>query len=155
MNLNQEVELGIVIGRNAKNVARSEAMSYIGGYTVALDITARDFQDEAKQSGNPWFLAKSFDTSCPISKFIPKEEVEDPHKEEIFCIINGVEKQRSRTDMMIFDVPYLMEFITRFVTLSKGDLLLTGTPAGVCRILPGDSIEFGITNRITSKFVVQ
>lgn len=154
-NLHQEVELGVVIGKTAKNVPRSEAMLYVGGYTVALDMTARDFQDEAKKNGAPWFLAKSFDRSCPVSKFIPKEEIEDPHAEELFCIVNGVEKQRCRTNMMIFDIPYLIEYVTRFVTLEKGDLLLTGTPAGVCRVLPGDSIEFGLTNRITSTFVVQ
>ncbi|KAJ1364587.1 Acylpyruvase fahd1, mitochondrial [Parelaphostrongylus tenuis] len=74
-NLHQEVELGVVIGKTAKNIPKSEAMLCVGGYTVALDMTARDFQDEAKKAGAPWFLAKSFDTSCPVSKFIPKEEV--------------------------------------------------------------------------------
>ncbi|XGW28285.1 hypothetical protein V3C99_008245 [Haemonchus contortus] len=94
-NLHQEVELAVVIGKTAKNVPKSEAMAYIGGYAVALDMTARDFQDEAKQNGAPWYLAKSFDTSCPISNFIPKEEIENPHSEELFCRINGVEKQRN------------------------------------------------------------
>ncbi|EPB76814.1 FAH family protein [Ancylostoma ceylanicum] len=154
-NLHQEVELGVVIGKTAKSVPRSEAMSYVGGYTVALDMTARDFQDEAKKGGAPWFLAKSFDTACPVSKFIPKEEIPDPHAEELFCRINGVEKQRCKTNVMIFDIPTLIEYTTRFVTMEEGDLLLTGTPAGVCRVLPGDSIEFGLTDRITSKFVVQ
>ncbi|KAK6047946.1 FAH family protein [Cooperia oncophora] len=154
-NLHQEVELGVVIGKTAKNIPRSEAMSYVGGYTVALDMTARDFQDEAKKGGAPWYLAKSFDTSCPVSDFIPKEEIEDPHTEELFCRINGVEKQRSRTDMMIFDIPTLIEYTTRYVTLEEGDVLLTGTPAGVCRVLPGDTIEFGLEGRIATKFVVQ
>ncbi|PIO52386.1 hypothetical protein TELCIR_26308, partial [Teladorsagia circumcincta] len=81
--------------------------------------------------------------------------IDDPHAEELFCRINGVEKQRSRTDMMIFDIPTLIEYTTRFVTLEEGDLLLTGTPAGVCRVLPGDTIEFGLEGRITTKFVVQ
>ncbi|KAK6752725.1 hypothetical protein RB195_003877 [Necator americanus] len=112
------------------SVTRSEAMLYVAGYTVALDMTARDFQDEAKKGGAPWFLAKSFDTACPVSKFIPKEEIPDPHAEELFCLINGVEKQRCKTDVMIFDIPTLIEYTTRFVTLEEGDLLLTGTPAG-------------------------
>ncbi|WKY06709.1 hypothetical protein Q1695_006693 [Nippostrongylus brasiliensis] len=133
----------------------SDAMSYVGGYTVALDMTARDFQDEAKRTGAPWFLAKSFDSSCPVASFIPKDQIEDPHKEELFCLINGVEKQRCRTDVMIFDIPTLIEYATRFVTLDEGDLLLTGTPAGVCRVMPGDSIEFGLTGRVTAKFVIQ
>ncbi|PIO59686.1 FAH family protein [Teladorsagia circumcincta] len=127
-NLHQEVELGVVIGKIAKNVPRREAMSYVGGYAVALDMTARDFQDGAKKM--------------------------EAH-EELFCRINGVEKQRSRTDMKIFDITTLIEYTTRFVTLEEGDLLLTGTPAGVCRVLPGDTIEFGLEGRITTKFVVQ
>ncbi|WKY06710.1 hypothetical protein Q1695_006693 [Nippostrongylus brasiliensis] len=128
-NLHQEVELGVVIGKTAK--------------------------DEAKRTGAPWFLAKSFDSSCPVASFIPKDQIEDPHKEELFCLINGVEKQRCRTDVMIFDIPTLIEYATRFVTLDEGDLLLTGTPAGVCRVMPGDSIEFGLTGRVTAKFVIQ
>lgn len=130
-------------------------MSYIGGYVVALDMTARDFQDEAKKAGAPWFLAKSFDTSCPVSDFIPKDQIQDPHAEELYCRINGVEKQRCRTNAMIFDIPTLIEYTTRFVTLDEGDLLLTGTPAGVCRVLPGDCIEFGLTGHISATFVVQ
>ncbi|CAI4229421.1 unnamed protein product [Auanema sp. JU1783] len=154
-NLHQEVELGVVIAKKAKNVAKEEAMSFVGGYAVALDMTARDFQDTAKKSGAPWFLAKSFDTSCPVSKFIPKEDISDPHNVEIFCRINGIDKQRCNTSMMIFDIPTLIEYATKFVTLEEGDLLLTGTPAGVCRVLSNDVIEFGISDGITSTFSVQ
>ncbi|KHJ94173.1 FAH family protein [Oesophagostomum dentatum] len=88
-------------------------------------------------------------------KFIALSPIPDPHAEELFCIINGVEKQRCKTDVMIFDIPTLIEYTTRFVTLEEGDLILTGTPAGVSRVLPGDCIEFGLTDRVTCKFVVQ
>ncbi|CAI5447821.1 unnamed protein product [Caenorhabditis angaria] len=154
-NLHQEVELAVVISKTAKNVSKSDAMSYVGGYTVALDMTARDFQDEAKKSGAPWFLAKSFDGSCPIANFIPKSEISDPHNEELYCIINGKDQQRSRTDLMIFDIPTLIEYTTQFVTLQPGDLILTGTPAGVTKIVPGDVIEIGLTGKINAKFRVQ
>ncbi|CAD6198748.1 unnamed protein product [Caenorhabditis auriculariae] len=154
-NLHQEVELGVVIGKKAKNVAKNEALSYVSGYTVALDMTARDFQDEAKKAGAPWFLAKSFDTSCPVGTFIPKEKINDPHDEELYCIINGQEKQRCRTNVMIFDIPTIIEYITQFVTLEPGDLVLTGTPAGVSRVNSGDVIEFGLSGKLQAKFHVQ
>ncbi|PAV74352.1 hypothetical protein WR25_10902 [Diploscapter pachys] len=154
-NLHQEVELAVVIGKLAKNIQKSEAMKYVAGYTVALDMTARDFQDEAKKAGCPWFLAKSFDASCPIASFIPADQIPNPHDVELFCKINGVDKQRARTDLMIFDVPSIIEFTTKFVTLEPGDLLLTGTPAGVCKVNPGDEIEFGITGKISAKFNVK
>ncbi|CAB3403572.1 unnamed protein product [Caenorhabditis bovis] len=154
-NLHQEVELGVIIGRQAKNVPKSEAMNYVGGYTVALDMTARDFQDEAKKAGAPWFLAKSFDGSCPVSEFISKDLIANPHNVELFCRINGKDQQRCKTDVMIFDIPTLIEYATKFVTLEAGDLLLTGTPAGVTRIQAGDVIEFGLTGITSTKFNVE
>ncbi|MFH4980314.1 hypothetical protein AB6A40_007023 [Gnathostoma spinigerum] len=154
-NLQQEVELGVVIGISAKNVLRTDAYKYIGGYTAALDMTARDFQDEAKKNGAPWYLAKSFDTSCPIAGFIQRSSTRDPHDLELFCRINGKEQQRCRTNAMLFDIPTLLEYITQFVHLEPGDLLLTGTPSGVCRVNSGDSIEFGLEGIIKATFHVQ
>uniref|UniRef100_A0A7E4VP08 Oxaloacetate tautomerase FAHD1, mitochondrial n=1 Tax=Panagrellus redivivus TaxID=6233 RepID=A0A7E4VP08_PANRE len=154
-NLHQEVELGVVISKEAKNIQKDQWQDYVAGYVVALDMTARDFQNEAKKEGAPWFLAKSFDTSCPVSNFIEKSAIADPHNVELYCVINGAEKQRSKTDVMIFDIPTLLEYITKYTTLAPGDLLLTGTPAGVCRVLPGDVIEFGITGIIKSNVTVQ
>ena len=81
--------------------------------------TARDFQDEAKKGGTPWFLAKSFDTSCPIAEFIDKHKL-DPTNCELFCRINGVEKQKSKTNALIFDIPTLIAYITQYVTLHPG-----------------------------------
>ncbi|EFO98755.1 hypothetical protein CRE_25911 [Caenorhabditis remanei] len=153
-NLHQEVELGVVIGKKASKISKSNAMDYIGGYTVALDMTARDFQDEAKKAGAPWFLAKSFDGSCPVGGFIPSSDLQNPHDVELFCKINGKDQQRCRTDVMIFDIPTLLEYTTQFFTLEVGDVVLTGTPAGVTKINSGDVIEFGITGRIESKFLV-
>lgn len=127
----------------------------MAGYTVALDMTARDFQDEAKKAGAPWFLSKSFDTSCPTANFIDKSKISDPHDLELFCLINGQEKQREKTSIMIFDIPTLITYVSQYATLEPGDLLLTGTPAGVCRVQSGDTIEFGLTGIIDSKFSVQ
>ncbi|VDN60367.1 unnamed protein product [Dracunculus medinensis] len=154
VNLHQEVELGVVIGKLAKNVKSVDAFDYIGGYTVALDMTARDLQDEFKKAGNPWFIAKSFDTSCPITKFIDVKEIIDPHQEELFCKVNGKEQQRCKTDKMIFNIPFLLEYLTQYVTLQTGDLLLTGTPAGVTQVNSGDILEFGLEGKLRAKYKV-
>lgn len=122
---------------------------------MALDMTARDFQDEAKKAGAPWFLAKSFDGSCPVGGFLPVADIPNPHDVELFCKINGKDQQRCRTDVMIFDIPTLLEYATQFVTLEPGDVVLTGTPAGVTKINSGDVIEFGLTDKMTAKFTVQ
>jgi acylpyruvate hydrolase len=83
-SLHHEVELGVVIGQPGKNISEANACSHIGGYVLALDMTARDFQDEAKKKGHPWTLAKGFDTSCPVSKFIPCEKVPDPQNTKVW-----------------------------------------------------------------------
>ena len=84
-NLHHEVELGVVIGRQAKKVREEEAMQYVAGYTVALDMTDRDLQAIAKKNGTPWTIPKGFDTSCPVGSFIPKKAVPDPHALRIWC----------------------------------------------------------------------
>ncbi|KAI1725970.1 fumarylacetoacetate (FAA) hydrolase family domain-containing protein [Ditylenchus destructor] len=153
-NLHFEVELGVVISKTAKRITKESAYNYIGGYTIALDMTARDIQDELKKAGHPWFLAKSFDTSCPIGQFVGTNVISDPHAVEIFCKLNGSDRQRSKTDAMIFDVPTLLEYVTRFCTLDTGDLVLTGTPAGVGQCKSGDQLEIGITGITEAKFQV-
>ncbi|KAI6220691.1 FAA-hydrolase domain-containing protein [Aphelenchoides besseyi] len=153
--MHQEVELGIVIGKTASRVSKAQAMDYVGGYTVALDMTARDLQNELKAEGHPWFLAKSFDTSCPVAAFVPKEKVDDPHQLELLCKVNGEVRQKDRTDKMIFDIPTLIEFTTRNVTLEVGDLLLTGTPAGVGPCKSGDRIEISLSDLVKATFSVE
>ncbi|KAI6216307.1 hypothetical protein M3Y95_01284400 [Aphelenchoides besseyi] len=153
--MHQEVELGIVIGKTASRVSKAQAMDYVGGYTVALDMTARDLQNELKAEGHPWFLAKSFDTSCPVAAFVPKEKVDDPHQLELLCKVNGEVRQKDRTDKMIFDIPTLIEFTTRNVTLEVGDLLLTGTPAGVGPCKSGDRIEISLSGLVKASFSVE
>ncbi|VIO87389.1 Uncharacterized protein BM_BM13864 [Brugia malayi] len=153
--LHQEVELGVIFNKTAKNIPSSQAFNYVGGYTVALDMTARDFQDEAKKTGMPWFLAKSFDTSCPVGSFIDVSKIANPHDVVLFCRINDEEKQCCRTDAMIFDIPTLIEVLTKYVTMEPGDMLLTGTPSGVTPVKSGDCIEFGLKDIASFKFYVQ
>uniref|UniRef100_A0A0K0EP07 Oxaloacetate tautomerase FAHD1, mitochondrial n=1 Tax=Strongyloides stercoralis TaxID=6248 RepID=A0A0K0EP07_STRER len=153
-DLHQEVELAVIFNKKVSNVKEVDAMEYIGGYAVALDMTARDFQTEAKKAGAPWFLAKSFDTSCPISKYIPKEMIPDPHNVELFCNINGKVQQKCKTNVMIFNIPTLISYVSQYITLEEGDILLTGTPSGVSKVVSGDYIEFGLTDISKTKIYV-
>ncbi|VDM80317.1 unnamed protein product, partial [Strongylus vulgaris] len=149
-NLHQEVELGVVFGKTAK----SPNAFVQEGHPIITPTGSQNLHQEVELGVVFGKTAKAVTRSEAMS-YIGGYIIEDPHAEEIFCRINGVEKQRSKTNAMIFDIPTLIEYLTRFVTMEEGDVLLTGTPAGVCRVLPGDCIEFGITNRITCNFVVQ
>uniref|UniRef100_A0A0N5B3D8 oxaloacetate tautomerase n=1 Tax=Strongyloides papillosus TaxID=174720 RepID=A0A0N5B3D8_STREA len=153
-DLYQEVELAVIIGKKGYKIKKEEANNYVGGYSVALDMTANDFLTNARKEGEPWFLAKSFDTSCVVGSFIPKNELQNPHNIELFCNVNGELRQKCNTKAMIFDIPSLISYISQFVTLEKGDLLLTGTPSGISNVVSGDKIEFGLTDICKNKVFV-
>lgn len=129
-----EVELGIIISREAKNVRTNEANEFIGGYTVLNDVTARDLQQRDVQ----WTRAKSFDTFCPIGPCIETEL--DPLNQKISLTLNGEVKQKSNTKNMIFNVYELVEFISSIMTLKSGDIIATGTPPGVGPMHIGDAV---------------
>ena len=139
--LHHEVELGVVIGERCKNASQKDALDYVLGYLVALDVTARDIQSEAKKKGWPWDIAKGFDTFAPISDVVLKEEVPDPNNLDISLKVNGELRQSSNTNNMIYSVERIIEFISEIMTLDAGDLIMTGTPEGVGEIVPGDIIE--------------
>lgn len=151
-NLHHEVELGVVIEKKGKNI--EDAMTYVGGYVLALDMTARDWQDKAKSKGKPWSLAKGFDTSCPVGSFINKELIPNPHDVTLWLKNNDVLKQNGTTKDMIFSIPFLISYISRYMTLEVGDVLLTGTPEGVSQVKDGDVVECGINDNISMKFNV-
>ena len=139
--LHHEVELGVVIGKKCKNISQKKALDYVLGYLLALDITARDIQSEAKKNGWPWSVAKGFDTFAPISEVVLKENVSNPNNLDLSLKINGEVRQSSNTKNMIYSVERIIEFISEVMTLERGDLILTGTPEGVGRIAEGDIIE--------------
>jgi len=99
-------------------------------------------------------MAKGFDTSCPVSKFIPKEAIPDPHDIELWCKVNGVLKQKGNTNDMIFRIPYLISYISQYFTLEPNDVILTGTPAGVSGVNAGDVIQGGLSNLVEFEFKV-
>jgi len=139
--LHHEVELGVVIGKKCKNIKQEEALNHVLGYLIALDITARDIQSEAKKNGWPWSIAKGFDTFSPISKVVLKENVSSPNNLDIMLKVNGKVKQNSNTKNMIYSVERIIKFISDIMTLERGDLIITGTPEGVGEIVNGDVLE--------------
>lgn len=145
VELHHEVELGVLIGKEARNVSKAAAMSYVGGYCLALDMTGRNLQDSAKKAGLPWTLAKGQDTWCAVSNYVPISEIPDPHNVQLCLEIDGAMKQDGNTKDMIFSVPELIEYISKHMTLEEGDLILTGTPSGVGQVKPGQKITAAMT----------
>ncbi len=145
-----EAELGVVIGKKARNVKAGSAYNYIAGYTCVNDISARDLQF----SDGQWVRGKSLDTFCPMGPWIvTKDEIQDPHNLSIKCIVNDTAYQDSNTKEMIFKIPALIEFITKAFTLLPGDIISTGTPDGVgvfrnpkVFLKPGDNVTVEIEN---------
>ncbi|KAF8550432.1 hypothetical protein OG21DRAFT_1468689 [Imleria badia] len=136
-----EVELGLVIGKPGRDISQDAAESHIAGYALAVDMTARNMQEEVKTKGLPWSAVKGFDTFTPIGEFIPKSSISDPHDLKLALKINGAVKQDGTTGDMIFRIPRLIEHISSIMTLEEGDLILTGTPSGVGPVAPGDAVE--------------
>lgn len=133
-----ESELVIVIGKEARNVDEAEAMDYVFGFTIGNDVTARDMQSPTNQ----WGLCKGFDTFAPIGPWIETDT--DGSDLDISSYVNGQLKQHSNTKNLIFNVPFLVSYISKGMTLHPGDVIFTGTPAGVSPVFPGDTMEMRI-----------
>jgi len=139
--VHHEVELAFLISKKAKNVKVERAMEHVLGYTILLDITARDLQREAKKKGLPWSVAKGFDTFAPIGPRIESPDSIEPDALEIGLKVNGEVRQRGNTRDMIFKIPEIISYISSIMTLEPGDIIATGTPEGVGKIEPGDVVE--------------
>ncbi len=135
-----EAELGVVIGKRSKNLTRESALEAVFGFTAVGDITARDLQ---KKDGQ-WARAKGFDTFCPVGPWI--ETQLEPSQLRVMARVNGVVKQDGPTSDMIFDVPSLLAYTSRMMTLEPGDILVTGTPEGVGPLAPGDELEIEVSS---------
>jgi 2,4-diketo-3-deoxy-L-fuconate hydrolase len=154
-----EAELAVVIGRISRNVARGEAMNSVAGYMVFNDVSARTIQRGDRQ----WFRGKSFDTFAPCGPaLVTRDEVPDPHSLAIASYINEMPLQSSRTSELIFDIPYVISYISQAMTLLPGDVIATGTPAGVgvfrdppVFLKPGDTVTIEIESlgRLVSRVV--
>lgn len=145
-----EVELAAILGKELKNLdpkkfTEQDAIDAIDGYALAVDMTARNVQDEAKKKGLPWSIGKGFDTFLPISNFIPKSHIPDPHNVHLHLEINGETKQSDNTNLMIFKLPQILSTMSSIMTLQPGDIILTGTPKGVGPVNPGDRMTAGLS----------
>ena len=142
-DLHHEVELVVCIGTKCSNVKKELAHENIFGYGVGVDLTKRDLQDIAKKNGKPWDLSKGFDNSAPISRIVKNEKTVMKHG-EIKLSVNGIEKQSSNLSNMIWGVDEIISWLSKFITLNPGDIIFTGTPAGVGKLNPGDQIDASI-----------
>lgn len=136
--MHYECELAVVIGKQAKNVKQADAYSYIAGYTVANDYVIRDYLENYYR---PNLYAKNRDTLTPIGPwFVPAENVPDPMNLELKTLVNGELRQKGSTKDMVFDIPYLLEYLSSFMTLNENDVILTGTPKGTVHVYDGDEV---------------
>jgi fumarylpyruvate hydrolase len=138
-----EIELVVAIGEGGTNIPESEALAYVWGYAAGLDLTRRDVQRAAKSNGLPWEGAKVFDGAAPMTAIMPVTRAGHPEG-ELWLNVNGEERQRDSLDSQIWSVAEVISRISRSVALRAGDLIMTGSPAGVDGLQPGDVINAGI-----------
>lgn len=152
--LDHEVELAVVIGKRARDVPENTAIDYVGGYALALDMTAREIQSVAKSAGLPWTVAKGQDTFTPISSVLSLASVPDPDNLELWLKVDGETRQKGSTSDMLFKIPYLISHISSIMTLFEGDVILTGTPQGVGPVKEGQKVTAGISGILDIDFNV-
>ena len=136
-----ELELAVLIGKTAKKIAEQDAMSCVAGYGIGIDLTLRDVQSNQKKKGLPWEIAKGFDTSCPLSHFVAAFRIDDPHDLQMTLTVNGEVRQDGSSALMMRKIPQIISAASEYFTLLPGDIVLTGTPAGVSQIKSGDVIN--------------
>lgn len=143
-NLHHEVELVIAIGKSGRNIPVEDAEAHIYGYAVGNDLTRRDLQSLAKKDGRPWDTAKGFDNSAPMSAIHRVDEVGHLREGRIWLKVNGETRQDGDLNAMIWSIPEVIAELSTLYELRAGDLIFTGTPAGVGPVVPGDIIECGV-----------
>lgn len=143
-NLHHEVELVVAIGKGGRDIAPESALDHVWGYGVGIDLTRRDLQEEAKKAARPWEWAKAFDHSAPISPLAPSDGIGHPASGRVWLSVNGAPRQEGDLAEQIWPVPDIIAIASRSVELQPGDLIMTGTPAGVGALAPGDRIDAGI-----------
>jgi acylpyruvate hydrolase len=146
-DIHHEIELVVKISKEGKNIQEKFAHKYYEEIGVGIDFTARDLQQQAKEEGLPWTLAKGFNGSAPVSEFVPITDFADIQNIAFSLTINGEIRQVGSTTDMVFTVDYLIAYISQYMTLKKGDLIYTGTPKGVGSIAIGDTLEGFLENK--------
>jgi len=139
--MDHEVELAVVIGSTAREVRRRDAWKHVAGYTICNDVSARDLQTRDLERKHPWFRSKSFDTFTPLGPWIvTADAIRSPVHLDLECRVNGRVRQKANTRDLVFDIPAIIEYVSRTITLNPGDVLSTGTPEGIGPITHGDTM---------------
>jgi acylpyruvate hydrolase len=146
-NIQYEVELIIRINKEGKNIDEKFAHKYFNEIGIGIDFTARDLQQKAKEKGLPWTLAKGFNGSAPISEFLPISQFPDLNNISFSLLVNGQQRQLGNTKNMLHNFSAIISYISKFITLKKGDIIFTGTPSGVDKIKTGDLLEAFVENQ--------
>ena len=140
-DIHHEVELVLKINREGKYIKKEFAHKYYDEIGLGIDFTARDLQQKCKQKGLPWEIAKAFNGSAPIGDFLPASEFPNQANINFHLDINGETRQKGNTSLLLFDFGVIIEYVSQFFTLKTGDLIFTGTPAGVGKVAVGDHLE--------------
>jgi len=143
-NVHHEIELVVAIGKRGADIAEADAAQYIFGYAVGIDMTRRDLQMELRKAGRPWELGKAYDQSAPIGPIVPADQVSGIEHARIWIDVNGEKRQDSTIDKLIWNVPETIAYLSRYFELHPGDLIYTGTPAGVGAVVAGDEMHGGV-----------
>ncbi len=136
-----EIELVVALKSGGMNIKAADALAHVYGYAIALDMTRRDLQGEAKKTGRPWEVGKAFDDSAPCTAIQPASKIGHPTKGAIWLDLNGVRKQSGDLSQLIWDIPSQIEYLSSLWELKAGDLIFTGTPAGVGAVKKGDHLK--------------
>lgn len=153
-DVHHEMELVVAIGKGGANIPEAQALDHVWGYAVGLDMTRRDLQSEAKKMGRPWDTGKAFDHSAPCSAIVPAAKIGHPAKGAIVLKVNGEVKQKGDLAELIWKVPEMIAYLSTLFTLLPGDLIFTGTPAGVGPVRRGDLLEGSVEGVGTIKLKV-
>ena len=137
--MDHEIELCVLINKAGKHIAKEDAMKHIGGYFLGLDMSDRTFQKDFRPNGFPWELVKCQDFFCPVTSLI-KEQI-DPYNVELHMQVNNETKQKEKTSEMHFKIDDVISFTSKYIKLDEGDLIMTGTPAGVGPVKLGDNVQ--------------
>jgi fumarylpyruvate hydrolase len=154
-DVHHEMELVVALGKGGANIAESAALEHVYGYAVGLDMTRRDLQGEAKKAGRPWDTGKAFDHSAPCSALVPAARIGHPSKGAVLLEVNGEVRQKGDLGELIWKIPEMIAYLSTLFTLMPGDLIFTGTPAGVGPVKKGDTLAGSVegVGRITLKVV--
>ncbi|WP_374375309.1 fumarylacetoacetate hydrolase family protein [Dongia sp.] len=143
-DVHHELEMVVALKSGGKDIPVEKALDHVFGYAVGLDMTRRDLQSEAKKAGRPWEIGKAFEYSAPCTEIVPASEIGHPAKGAVWLKVNGAEKQKGDLDQLIWKVPEMISYLSGLFELKAGDLIYSGTPAGVGAVKKGDVMVGGV-----------